>query len=157
MPNQSIMCLTTESPNLRAFWLELLPLCKLYALYLGGVAIYTLFSLSRILISLRSFKNQAATNDHKNSDRLLALMRNKSDNLSQLTFLSTLLFALAFFLQMPANFRSLVDSSLTGWDFIFHGLAIYFDFAVGVFLVLIILHIADWIVSAHLRRLTLHH
>jgi len=84
-------------------------------------------------------------------------MCNKSDNLCQLTFLSTLLFGLVFFLQIPANFGGLDDSNLTGWTFIFRSLAIYFAFAVGVFLVLIILHFAGWIVSAHLRRLTLPH
>jgi len=148
------MYLTSAVLNLRAFWTELLPLCKLYALYLGGVAIYTLFSLFRILVRLRSLKNQTATEDDENKYRILALLRDKHNHLCQLNFFSTLLFGLVFFLQIPENFRSLIDSSLTGWDFIFDSLVIYFAFAAGVFFVLIILHTTEWIVSAHLRRLT---
>ena len=147
---------TAAAHDPRAFWTEQLPFCKLYGYYLAIVAIYTLSSLSLILVRLHSLK-KAVTEDHENRYRRLALLRNKTDNLRQLVFFSTLLFGLVFFLQIPANSRSLVDSTLTGWDFIFHNLAIYFDFAAGVFLVLITLHGAQWIVSARLRRLTLPH
>ena len=154
---QDAMYSTAESSSLRDFWIELLPLCKLYALYLGGVAFYTVFSLTGIMVRLRSLKSQTATEQYENRYRRLALLHNKTDNLRQLSFFSTLLFGFVFFLQIPANFRSLDDSSLTGWDFILHSLAIYFDFAAGAFLVLIILHVVQWIVSAELRSLTLPH
>src|SRR5579859_7206330 len=148
---------TATALDLRGFWSEQLPFCKLYALYLGSVTIYTLFSLSRILVRVSSFKKQTAAEDQANRSQLLALMPNKSDNLRQLTVFSTLLFGLDFFLQIRANFVSLSDSNLTGWAFIYQSLGTYFDFAACVFLVLLILHVAEWIVSAHLRRLTLPH
>jgi hypothetical protein len=151
------MCPTVAALDLRKFWTEQLPICKLYALYLGSISIYTLFSLSRIVARVSSVKKQTATEDQANRSQLLTLTRNKSDNLRQLTMFSTLLFGLVFFLQVRANFVSLSDSSLTGWAFIYQSLETYFDFAACVFLVLLILHVLEWIVSAHLRRLTLPH
>ena len=150
------MHLATVNTDARSFWTAQLPFCKLYGYYLAVVAIYTLFSLSRMLARLHSLK-KAATENHESRRHPLAALQDKCDNLRQLTLFSVLLFGLVFFLQIPANFKSLVDSSLTGWDFIFHSLAIYFDFAAGVFLILLILHVAQWIISAQFRRLTLPH
>src|SRR6266481_2658729 len=155
--NQNAMYITTAVLDLREFWIEQLPCCKLYALYLAVVAIYTIVSLSRTLFRLGFLGKQTATEDQANRSHSLALLQSKSDNLRQLTLFSTLLFGLVFFLQIRANFVSPSDSSLTGWAFIDHSLASYFDFAACVFLVLIILHVSEWIVSAHLRRLPLPH
>lgn len=151
------MYITTAALDPRAIWTELSLLCKLYALYLWAIAIYTLYSLSRMLIRLRSLKNQTATEDHENRDRLLARLRYKSDNLCQLTISSTLLFGMLFFAEIPAIFLGFGDSPETGLMVIFHGILTYLTFATGVFLVLIILHTAEWIVSAQLLRLTLPH
>jgi hypothetical protein len=146
---------TVTARDLREFWTEQLPFCKLYALYLGSISVYTLFSLSRILVRVTSFKKKTVAEDQANRAQLFALTLDKSENLRQLTMFSTLLFGLVFFVQIRANFVSLSDSSLTGWAFIYQSLGTYFDFAACVFLVLLILHVAQWIVSAHLRRLTL--
>jgi len=84
-------------------------------------------------------------------------LQNKSENLHRLTFFSSLLFGMVFFLQFPAVFRGYGDSNETGLTVIVDGLLTYSDFAACVFLVLLILHVAEWIVSARLRRLTLLH
>jgi hypothetical protein len=151
------MYLTTAALDLRAFWIELFALCKLYALYLEAVTIYTLFSLSRMLVRLPFLKKRTACEVDENRYRLFALLHNKCDNLHQLIFFSTLLFGLIFFLQFPAVFRGFGDSSETGWTVIFHGLGTYFTFAADVLLVLTMLHTAEWIVSAQLPRLNLPH
>jgi len=148
---------TSVAIDVRTFWTEQLPLCKLYACYLAFAAIHTLLSLSRMLSRVHSHRKEAANADYESKRRLLVALQNKSDNLFRLTYFSTLLFGVVFFLQFPANFRSLVDTNLTGWSFIGYSLAIYFEFAACVLLVLLILHAAEWIASAHLRRITLPH
>jgi hypothetical protein len=148
---------TTETLDLRAFWIELSALSKLYAVYLAAVTIYTLFSLSRILVLLHFLKKREASEFDDYSYRPFALMLSKCENLHQLTFFSTLLFGLVFFSQFSAVFRGFGDSSETGWTVIFRGLGDYFAFDGGVLVVLTMLHTAEWIVSAHLRHLTLPH
>jgi hypothetical protein len=149
--------MATASLDPRAFWIELYLLCKLYALYLAAVTIYTVFSLSRMLVGLHSFKKVSAIECSEQHGQLLVSLQNKSENLHRLTFFSGLLFGMVFFLQFPAVFRGYGDSNETGLTVIVHGLLTYSNFAACVFLLLLILHVAEWIVSARLRRLTLPH
>jgi len=151
------MYLTSAAHDPRAFWIELGPFCKLYFLYLGIVTICILLSLFRMLIRLRSLKKPTVTEDYELKQLMVARLRNNIDNLCQLTHFSTLLFGLIFFLQFPAILSGFGDSSETGWTVIFHGFFTYFAFASAVFLFLLILHVAEWMVPARLRRLTLPH
>ena len=141
--------------HLRVLWTEQVPLFKLYACCLSVVSIYTVFSLARMIVRLDSHKKETAARDHESRRALIVALQNKSNNLFHLTYLSVLLFGLVCFMQFPATFRNLEDSNLTGWAFISASLATYSDFAAYVFLVLLILHVAEWFVSALLHRRTL--
>ena len=153
--------MTTEVLNPRFFWTQLPLLGKLYVLFLCAVALYTLFSLSRIMFRLNSFERQHASGTHLESSFAFAFLRNKSDNLHQLIFLATLLFGLTFFFQFPAIFLTLGNSKSFPWSQYIENLAVHIAFATDVLFVLLFLHSAQWLVSARVRaaeiRLTLPH
>ena len=151
------MHLPNPDLHVRGLWTEQVPLFKIYACYLSVVSIYTVFSPARTIVRMDSHKKETAPGDHESRRALIVSLQNKSNNLFHLTYLSVLLFGAVCFMQFPATFRNLEDSNLTGWAFISDSLATYSDFAACVFLVLLILHVAEWYVSARLRRLACPH
>jgi hypothetical protein len=145
------MYMTMEVLDPRFFWPQLPLLGKFYALFLCAVALYALFSLSRIMFRLKSLARQHATGTHLESSYAFALLRKKSDNLHQLIFFATLLFGLTFFFQFPAIFLTLGDSKSLPWSQYLENLAVHVAFATDVLFVLVFLHSAQWLVSARLR------
>jgi hypothetical protein len=159
--NHNAMYMTTEVLDPRFFWPMLPLLSKLYILFLCVVSIYVLFSELRILLRLRAVRKLGSSNDPHSALNALAALRRADTNIHELIVFTFFLFGLIFVLQIPAAFMTLDNSRTPGWVLIFKNLATYYAFAADVFFALLLLHSAQWFVSARLNsaeiRLTLPH
>jgi hypothetical protein len=155
------MYIRSEPLDPRIFWPILPLLSKLYILFLCIVIIYTLYSLSRILFQLYALKKLFASNEPHSVPKTLAGLRGTATNIHQLILFTFFLYALIFFLQIPAAFMIFGDYKAPPLGGIIQDLSIYFAIAAEVFFVLLLLHSAHWFVSARLSsaeiRLTLPH
>jgi hypothetical protein len=155
------MYIRSEPLDPRIFWPILPLLSKLYILFLCIVIIYTLCSLSRILFRFYALKKLSASNETHSVPKALAGLRRTATNIHQLILFTFFLYALIFFLQIPAAFMIFGDYKAPPLGGIIQDLSIYFAIAAEVFFVLLLLHSAHWFVSARLSsaeiRLTLPH
>jgi len=151
------MYMTMELLDPRSYWLQLPFFGKFFAFFLFMVAVYVLSALTGIWYRLHSSRNHTSEGESSSAERTLRIFQNKSATLHQLIFFAALVFGLIFFVQIPAAFVSVVNSKFLPWNEYFQNLAVQFPFAADVFIVLIILHVAEWITSTHLRRLILPH
>lgn len=135
--------MSMEVLNPSFFWYELPFLGKFYALFPCAVALYALFSLSRIMFRLNSLERQRATGTQMDSSYSFAFLRRKSGNLHQLIFFAALLFGLTFFFRFPAIFNTLGDSKSLPWSEYLENLAIHVAFATDILFVLLFLHSAQ--------------
>jgi hypothetical protein len=127
----------------------------LFCLILAVVGIYTLLSVTVILVRLRSLANRSKVEDVSSIQRSLAALHARSANLHQLIGAAFYLFGFVFFLTLPFAFITLDTSKVPGWTSIFQNLGFYFAFSASVFFVFLVLHSVQWFVSARVRATAL--
>jgi hypothetical protein len=128
--------------NILLFWRELPLLLRLFALFLWVVSVYTLVLLSTVLWRLRSSVTPQQS----------VGFQNRVAGVRQLLLFTAYLFGCSWFFQIPGAFVIIGDSGRSGFSIIIEQLGVYFSYAADVFLVLLLLHSAQWFVSAHLQR-----
>jgi hypothetical protein len=123
---------------------------KLYIVCLLASVVYTIYSLSRIVVLSRSMKNTSF--DAEPAGLGLIVMARTIENVRQLHLLLLLLFGVTLANEVFATLRAIRESavSLSALGIDVFGPCVVFAF--GVSGVLAILQVLQWIVSARLRR-----
>ena len=140
----------SEPVDPRILWPLLPGLSKVFLLLLCLVIVYTVYALSQILLRLFSLKKLQSSNDSVSTLKALAPLRRSATNIQQLILFTFFLFALIFFLQIPGAFLILGDHRGFPMGSILQGLVNFFGLAVDVLFVLVLLHSAQWLVSARI-------
>ena len=117
-------------------------LYKLYWLLLSLVSFYTLFSAASIV---RRFPISNHRNDSTESSRIP--LEARITNLRQIIAAMSFAFGALFFWALPGAFNTISDGRDWNLTEIIGAFRVHFAFAANVFLVLLLLHCVQWIVS----------
>jgi len=131
------------------FWPEIPLLSKLFLLFLCAVSVYVLISLVRVLFRLLSLKHLYPLQPLPPVPRLqLTALQHRMSNLRQLLWFAFWLFTVCFLGQIPAAFNVIGDSRVPIVNIILLQLATFIEYATDVFLLFLLLHTLQRIVSA---------
>ncbi len=158
MVSNGLGMIPLDNLNLRLLWPKLPTLTRLYSVILCGGSLYVVYALSRTvgkLWSLRSTAEQASTTNRL-SQVFLAL-RARLDNVRQVIILLWLLFAASFLLELALSPYTADHSRLSVFDIVLIGVLAQAGFGCLVFLVFLLLHVAQWVVSAWLQSFASKH
>jgi hypothetical protein len=137
-----------------SLWPALPIVLKLYFLLFVVVSAYIIVTSILVVARLRAVTRKAGTQDNTESKAMLARLRARRTNTTQLLTATSYLFGLAFFIALPAaTFVSVLSSRPTGY-YILENFVYDFIFAANVFFVLFVLHLLLWLVSNSLRATT---
>jgi hypothetical protein len=125
-----------------SIWSQLSFLYRLFWLLLSLVSLYTYWSAASLL---RRFRMPNHQNDSPESFRIR--LEARITNLRQIIAAMFLTFGALFFWTLPEAFNTLGHSRSLPLGQIIGGLRLQFAFAASVFLVLLLLHCAQWLVS----------
>lgn len=137
--------------NPHVFWPQLPTFTRLYSLVLCIGSLYIFYSLSRILIRLHSLK-RLATEDpmQKRIEPACSTLRTRLNNVRQVVIFLWLVFGLTLFVELALMLVTMPDSRLFPIEIMMMGITAQSGFASLVFLVYLVLHIAQWAVSSRL-------
>ncbi len=136
------MLLTIVLTDVRSVWTSLSFLNKLFALFFGGVSLYTLWLSLRALRVIYSVRKSVETEPTK-----VSALVHRFSNLRQLHLLTLYIFGFCIAMQIPDVFYSVNDSyELHG----VRGLIFLFRCNATVFFVFALLHVVQWVVSVKL-------
>jgi len=122
-------------------------LALLFCLILALVVLYTLFSATLIVMRLRSLRTIQNDNFLRKS---LALLNHRSANLRQIIVAVFYLLGLTFFLQIQNAYWTPENGRPVG-PMILENFRGYFRFGAVIFLVFLLLHAVQWLVSCRIR------
>ena len=140
--------LPIDSFNPRNLWPVLPLLTRLYILILFFTSVYVIVSLTQVLLGLRFLKRPSRVSSQEAIRPTLASLQARLANLRQLFFFSCLLFGFCLLLQIPIAFGVLFDSNRPLLSIIFMEMGTYIAYATDVLLLFLLLHLAQWFVSA---------
>jgi hypothetical protein len=151
MVSNTQVMLPIDNLNPRNLWPVLPELTRLYILVLFLVSVYITASLMEVLLRLRSLKRRSRERSQEAVRPTLASLQARLASLRQVLFSLCLLFGLCFLLQIPAAFNVIGDSNVPALTIIFMQLNAYISYATDVLLVFVVLHLAQWLVWAHVQ------
>jgi hypothetical protein len=134
--------------NPAALWPSLSVASKFLFLILAGASVGI---FCRLLFVLFRYRNAASrSNPITSTETEARTIDNQLTGARQLQFFVSYLFAFYFFFQLPDAFHTLSNSKSYPIGEILQRLGVQFAYATDVCFVLLILHTAQWIVSARL-------
>jgi hypothetical protein len=131
---------------------ELSMLYRLFVLILGAVSIYILFSATIIIKRLHTLANPHKENSGAIQSKLVPLYT-RCANLKQTLAATFYLFGFVFFLGLQNAPITIGEGSAIPMFGILGNFVLYFIFAANVFLVFLVLHLVQWLVSSRLNSL----
>ena len=134
-------------PEWSSVWQPRSLLVRLYVLLLLLVCIYTTYFASFALLRLRSLRTVRTDNSLQNT---LARLNNRSANLRQIITAMSYLFGIIFFLQIQNAYWTPENGRPVG-PMILENFRGYFRFGAVIFLVFLLLHAVQWLVSCRIR------
>ena len=138
-----------------SIWTELPTILRLSFVLLAGVAIYSLFSATAILVRLRSIMNPRQSKDLSALQRSVASLRARSNNIGQLISATFYLFGIVFFFGLRFSLYTR-ESNITSVEMlILENFFQYFAFAANAFFIFLSLHSVQWFVSGRLQACAL--
>lgn len=133
------------------WWLPLSPASRLFVISLISVGINALYLAAQVQVRLHSPRAAQNVVSFQNS---LALLSSRSRNLRQATVAMFYIFGFLFFLQIQGAFWT-PDSSRPVGAIVLENLRSSFRFGKVVFLIFLVLHIVQWLVSSRIRAAAL--
>jgi len=124
---------------------------KLFFLFFCGVAIKTVYSSARILFAQRSLKKPATGGAPSPTLPLLRTLRHRVANLRQLQLLTLYLAGFCLAPQALDAYRQIANSSTPLYVLVLIDLRACFVSAYFVFLVFLMIHTLQWIVSVRVN------
>jgi hypothetical protein len=135
----------------RAIWGTLSPSNRLFLLFFGGVSLYTLWVSLRVLVELRAFKKERASSVETPKVPSVNSLRKRLANLRQLHLFSLYLLLLCIVVNIPGAFSTLGDSKSFLFSQMFENLGFLFYYYTPIFLMFVLLHSVQWVVSARVE------
>jgi hypothetical protein len=139
-----------------SIWTQLAFVHRLFWLLLTLVGAYVLFSAAVIWARLRSRIAHAKGENNSSSRRSLADLEGRLRNMRQLIGAVLFLFWLLFFIQLPHDIWVTESGRLSLGMAILGTVSLDFAFGANVFFVLLVLHSAQWFVSAQVSAARQH-
>jgi len=134
-------------------WHSLTLLERAFLLVLSVLCIYAIYSLTTILLRLRSLSKYGAPKNHVSLQQYLVLLDHRLSNLREMTGVAFCLFFLVFFLAMQASYRTIDNSKVPVGYLILENMWTCFLFGGVVSFALLMLHLAQWFTSARVRSI----
>jgi hypothetical protein len=126
----------------RAIWWALSPSNRLFLLFFGGVSLYTPWVSLRVVVGLGAFKKERASGVANVSG-----LSKRLANLRQLHLFTLYLLLLCIVVNIPGAFSTNGPSNRQ----ISMNLGFLFNYYTAIFLVFILLHSVQWLVSARVE------
>ena len=158
MVSNGLGMIPLDSLNLRLLWPKLPTLTRLYAVILCGGSLYVVYALSRTggrLWTLRQTSEQASTSNRLS--QVFSALRARLDNVRQLIILLWLLFGASFLLELASSPLTADLSRLSLLEIVLIDVLAQAGFGCLVFLDLLLLHVAQWVVSVWLQSFANRH
>jgi hypothetical protein len=158
MVSNSLGMIPLDSLNLRLLWPKLPTLTRLYAVILCGGSLYVVYALSRTvgkLWTLRRTSEQGSTSDRLS--QVFSALCARLDNVRQVIILLWLLFGASFLLELALSPQTADSSRLSLLEIVLIGVLAQAGFGCLVFLDLLLLHVAQWVVSVWLQSFASKH
>ena len=139
-----------------SIWTQLGSLHRLFWLFLSLASVYMLFSIARIWVRLRGRIAPREGGTISSSRRSLAAMEDRLRNVRQFVNAAFYLFWLLFFIQLPYDIWTTDPGRLSIGMAMWGTLSLEFTFGANVFVVLLSLHSAQWLVCARVSSARQH-
>ncbi|HMI53407.1 MAG TPA: hypothetical protein VK525_17975 [Candidatus Saccharimonadales bacterium] len=137
-----------------AIWDELPSIHKLYFAILAGVTIYSFFSLSVVLVRIRSLKRQRQSGDLVALQRSMFALRDRTADVPHLLAAMVHLFGVVFFVGLRGAFWTPENNRPVAM-LVLENFFIFFAFAANAFVIFLVLHLLQWFVSGRLKAFVL--
>jgi hypothetical protein len=154
--NYQIKLMSITDLDCRAIWMSLSLINKSFVLFFCGVSLYTFSSSLHALIVLYSAKRQSSKEITSDADSPVGILLHRFMNLRQLHVFTLYLFGFCIAIQVPSVFHSIDNSIQYPLRAITAGLTDLFYCDAAVFLGFVLLHSAQWIVTARLGSFARH-
>jgi hypothetical protein len=136
--------------TLWSLWPQLSLLYRLFVLILAVVSIHTLFSATIIMKRLHDFSNPRKEISGSIQANLVPL-HNRCANLRQILAATFYLFGFLFFIGLQRAPITLGDGPTFPMMEVLGSFVFHFVFAANIFLVFLVLHLVQWIVSSRVK------
>ncbi|MGB2669256.1 MAG: hypothetical protein WBH24_12260 [Candidatus Acidiferrum sp.] len=142
------------SLNPHLLWPQLPTLTRLYSVVLCVGSLYILYSLLRIAIRLQSLRQLAAEDStNKTMGQAFSTLHARLDNVRQVIILLWLVFGFSLFVELALLQYTADHSRMSLVEIMLRGLTAQSGYGSMVFLVFLVLHVAQWAVSSRLASL----
>ena len=135
----------------RAVWATLSPSNRLFLLFFCGVSLYTFWVSFRVVLGLRAFKKERASNIANVSGISLNNLRKRLANLRQLHLFTLYLLWLCIVTNIPRAFSVLGTYKTFPYRVILEHLGFLFYYYIPIFLMFVLLHSLQWFISARVE------
>jgi len=139
--------------DIKVAWLSLSLINKAFVLFFCAVSIYTISSTVRALLSVRSLKKRRERESTGSTH--FHLLRKRIANLRQLHLFTLYLFGFCISIQVPDALRTLGNSNAFAIPTIMRHLTFLSYFDATIFLILMLLHSLQWLLSGCIHSLAI--